>query len=253
MRADGWGARMNISATGEPLLEDDLRKLEEKLAAQLPPSFRKFLRDYNGGVPDPRHFRWGRGAYQDSSVRFFFHLWSEKPADPYSIEWNLATYQGEDERIPRDLLPIASDEGGNRVCIGITGTRRGKIFFWDHERESESNPDSAVKQVKPSFPAFIKSLHTPEEDIEGNIWDSMNAGDYERLGRLFDEGLSPDYVFIHHRLTLLEYSAMYRETTLTELVLRKGARKNIQNALRIAIERGNTVSESLIREAIGSD
>lgn len=244
---------MNISEAREPLSEDDLRRLEEILGVQLPSSYREFLRDCNGGIPDPRHFRWGRGAYQDSAVQSFFHLWSEKSADPYSIEWNLATYQGEEERIPRDLLPIACDDGGNRVCIGITGPRRGKVFFWDHERESESNPDSAVKQVKPSFPAFIKSLHTPEKDPEFDVWLCLNKSDYEQLGKLIDEGLSPDYVFIHHRLTLLEYSAMFRNPTLTELVLRKGARKNIQNALRIAVERGNTVSESLIREAIGPD
>ncbi len=46
-----------------------------------------------------------------------------------------------DERIPADLIPIADDANGNAICIGWTGEREVKIYFWDHEDELDENGD----------------------------------------------------------------------------------------------------------------
>ncbi|KGR82243.1 SMI1/KNR4 family protein [Lysinibacillus odysseyi] len=39
------------------------------------------------------------------------------------------------DRIPASIVPIAEDYAGNLICIGISGDREGKIYFWDHENE----------------------------------------------------------------------------------------------------------------------
>ena len=48
------------------------------------------------------------------------------------IEENFDAYGA---RISSDLLAFANDQFGNEICIGITGERLGKIYFWDHEED----------------------------------------------------------------------------------------------------------------------
>jgi hypothetical protein len=68
----------------------------------------------------------------------------------------VAHYRG---RIPAWLLPIAADEGGNAICVGLRGEGRGRIYFWDHEREGEGeDPEMAVTAIAPSFSVFCDGL-----------------------------------------------------------------------------------------------
>ena len=53
-------------------------------------------------------------------------------------------------RIHSDLLPIGEDPGGNIICLGLKSKRRGKVYFWDHERE-EMPPDDAPPDWEPGY------------------------------------------------------------------------------------------------------
>jgi hypothetical protein len=37
-------------------------------------------------------------------------------------------------RMRCDLVPIATDPGGNMICLDVPGDARGKVFFWDLRR-----------------------------------------------------------------------------------------------------------------------
>jgi hypothetical protein len=84
---------------------------------------------------------------------------------PKRLDLACETY---DERIPSDLIPIAYDAFDNNICIGWTGERKGKVYFWDHEDEIDENgclryDDCIVFLVANSLQEFLDSLMTHEE------------------------------------------------------------------------------------------
>ena len=241
---------LQIVSKSQPVANEDIIELEEYLSVSLPDAYKEFLLRYNGGVPTPNCFRWRESSYQDSTIRQFFHIWADKADDIYSIEWNCANYQNDILRIPGELLAIGSDTSGNNVCIGIRGEAYSKIFFWDHEKEGTGNLQDTVTLVSESFDAFLNSLQSYETDQEDDFWFYLSKRDYEAISKLFQQGLSSDHVLKHHKLTLLEYSCMYHDPILTELILNNGAHKDIIKALEIAKSRSNEMSAQLIQEVI---
>jgi len=132
--------------------------LEARLGTSLPEEYRQFLLEFNGGRPSPACFRLASrtGPYSDSVVDWFL---SVHDADESNIGTVLSWLEG---RRPRALLPIAIDPGGNYVMLGIDGDVRGKVYFWDHDREPQNEQDwSNIDLIADSFDAFLRGL-TPE-------------------------------------------------------------------------------------------
>jgi cell wall assembly regulator SMI1 len=128
-----------------------LRAFEAQIGATLPEDYRAFLIAYNGGAVSRTHFHISE-AEGDSTLASFYGLhdgptWAR-------LDAAFADYRG---RIPAWLLPIAADEGGNAICLGLTGEDRGRIYFWDHECEGAA-PDIAVTRIAPSFRVFCDHL-----------------------------------------------------------------------------------------------
>ncbi|MGL5784970.1 MAG: SMI1/KNR4 family protein, partial [Alphaproteobacteria bacterium] len=74
------------------------------------------------------------------------------------------------ERIPLNTIPIANDQNGNLVLLSVKGSDRGKIYFWDHEMEADTDhgetPDySNLTLVADSFDEFIQNLKS-EDDLD---------------------------------------------------------------------------------------
>ena len=135
--------------------EDRVRALEARLGRCLPDDYREFLLRHNGGRPEPRLFRIPKrgGAYTNSTVDWFLSLHDGQNSN---LEKDLHTLR---DRIPPDTLPIADDPFGNVILIGLHDHQRGKIYFWDHEEEPESQPDwSNVVQIADSFDQFMREL-----------------------------------------------------------------------------------------------
>ena len=85
-----------------------------------------------------------------------------------SLAWARACYAG---RIPVDLLWIMGDPFGNAICLGVGGTHRGRIYFWDHEMEPD--PDSwdgqvdtagNVSLIAGSFAEFVAGLRPTSDE-----------------------------------------------------------------------------------------
>ena len=142
-----------VQVEAEPTNEAAIATFEAKRGFRLPGDYREFLLTANGGKPDPCAFQLAlrSGPYTDSLVHWFHALGDDLESIADEMH----------RRIPPELLPIASDPGGNLVCIGVEGDARGKVYFWDHEHEVYPTGWSNVDLVADSFDAFLRGL-TPE-------------------------------------------------------------------------------------------
>lgn len=140
------------------LAEADLAAFEAKWDVKLPAQYRKFLRNYDGGYPDPTgfNFKSGKGG---SALSCFFGV---KQNVDLSLDDALRTFK---DRIPQRFFPVADDQGGNLICISLFGEDHGKIYFWNHELEADETqgftPETTnnLILVADSFDEFIEGLH----------------------------------------------------------------------------------------------
>ncbi len=143
----------------EPASEARVAALEARLHCQLPEQYRSFLLTYNGGRVSPAGFVFAErtGPYTDSLVHALYSLYD---GDLCNLQKALLSRNG---RMPDGVIPIGNDPGGNAICLVLTGDRRGQVWFWDHEREPETQPDwSNMDLIAPSFDAFMRGLTADE-------------------------------------------------------------------------------------------
>ncbi len=143
-----------------PLIDESaVVSLEAALGSGLPTDYRQFLLAKNGGEPANPVFRvsgTGKG-YGDSAVRYFFGI-ADKST--FSLKYKYEIYSGAG-RIAKEMLPIATDAGGNLVVLAIAGEQAGKVFFWNHDIEGVAdNPASAehLALLANSFDEFCDGL-----------------------------------------------------------------------------------------------
>jgi len=132
----------------------EISRFEGTIGAALPESYRAFLRTHNGGQPKPSTFSFmaNGGERENDSVQYFFGLHSGRIG---SSEKKLAIYRN---RIPDDFFPIGTDSFGNLLLMATGNESHGKIYFWDHEQESEPPTLKNISLIETSFAAFIASL-----------------------------------------------------------------------------------------------
>jgi hypothetical protein len=117
--------------------DEEVRRYESELKISFPEIYRKFLLQYNGGVPEPALFtvsRWGK-----TLVNRFFGI-SKNDPDDFIIR-NAAVRR----RLPGNSFAIADDPGGNTIILIYDGPNKGKIYFWDHEEESGPTGEDASR------------------------------------------------------------------------------------------------------------
>jgi cell wall assembly regulator SMI1 len=131
--------------------EESLIRLESEIGHLLPQEYRQFLKDLNGGAPDPSGFIFEtKDGQSDSSVRYFLTL--DQNEKNYSLKVFLSRYKN---RIPEGVIPIGCDSFGNLILIDLGARAVGSVYFWDHEKESmgKSTWDN-VSTVSSSFNEF---------------------------------------------------------------------------------------------------
>ena len=142
-----------------PLLQKKFGEFEKQAHITLPKDFRNFLLQYNGGQPIPSFF-WIKPQEDGSSVHQFYGL----HGGPAYL--SLETFAGKERYgIPESMLPIGDDRTGNYICIGISSTNFGKVFFLDHDKHPFHNPNSleGVTELADSFSEFLCSLEERPE------------------------------------------------------------------------------------------
>lgn len=153
---------VELTLDTQPATEEAVVALEKLIGSRLPEDYRRFMLRYNGGTPEPATFHFVEKPYGESTsdaVRAFLSL-----GDPeyYGLDNSLHTYT---DRIPQGTIPIADDDGGNLVLLGVSGTDdagqaiRGKVYYWFHELEPQDPLDwSNVSPIADSFDAFMRAL-----------------------------------------------------------------------------------------------
>lgn len=153
---------LEIITSQSRLTESALDTLAKEIGATLPADYGKFLLTYNGGSPNKRLFAVLGNPYDEHALlRYFLALDSDEFTD---IRRFRDVYQIHARRIPSHLLPIASDEAGNVICIAIQGKAYGSVYYWDAEDEQdelsgEQEPyDENIYLLAQSFTEFLDSL-----------------------------------------------------------------------------------------------
>ena len=143
-----------------PLVDESaVASLEATLGYALPSDYRQFLLTKNGGEPaNPVFNIFGVGkGYSNSSVRYFFSI-SEKSTFSLKYKYEIYARAG---RIAKEMLPIATDAGGNLVLLAIAGEQMGKVFFWNHDVEGLTDDPASTEHlafVANSFKEFCDRL-----------------------------------------------------------------------------------------------
>lgn len=129
-----FGFRRSKRLAWTPPNDDDFLRLETLIGGKLPDEYRYFLHQYGSTILGDEDFEiaapivepcpWGVSTNPE-----YFH--ALRNDDPDSVEERLRTYKG---RIPKGVLAIVSDAGGNEVCLDVAGEFPGSVWFWDHEQ-----------------------------------------------------------------------------------------------------------------------
>ena len=142
------GSRRSKRAPWSAPAEQDVQRLEAAVGGPLPSDYRYFVERYGAVIlgtddlkvesPIIEPCPWG----QTTRSEYFYPLLSEHPN---SLETKLQTYK---DRLPRGVIAIVPDAGGNQVCLDVAGTFPGTVWFWDHEqRWFTGNLEAAAKEL----------------------------------------------------------------------------------------------------------
>lgn len=133
----------------------DVENFEAETGLIFPESYREFLLIHNGGIPD--NSRISIPGHKARIIQSFYAL--TNPAKIYTIRYLVETYK---DRIPKEMLPIANDPAGNLFLINAgSGRDYGKIYFWNHEQESDAETQPYYENiyfVSDSFSDFLNNL-----------------------------------------------------------------------------------------------
>lgn len=131
-----------------PFNEVHITQLEMRWGQAIPSSYRHFMTTHGGcyfganAVESGVVFPWVTPIPAHISDKPWTHLnlfYGPPAATPTTkdINWQIAALTGS---LPHSLLPIA-DCSGNKVCLGISGSDRERIFYWDRETEPLAEED----------------------------------------------------------------------------------------------------------------
>ena len=118
---------MNILRTSESLpsevVEAKIKVLEQAINTVLPASLKALLMQYNVCKPHRNH-------YKNKKTEFTINKFLGFSANRYDdISTTYDTFIG---RMPEELLPIASVDGGDLLCMN---KETGYVYYWFHEED----------------------------------------------------------------------------------------------------------------------
>lgn len=148
--------------------EADIDTIAREVQQPIPEQYRKFFCAFGGQAPGGYAYFGFLSPHPTMKRGVIDVFFGVIPGDSYDIFWNLQTYKG---RIPSKLLPIASDPGGNIICLSLQGQDLGSVYFWDHSREEDVGGNeepgfSNVYLIARSLDEFINSLEMVPDDDE---------------------------------------------------------------------------------------
>ena len=155
------GMSMKIINGGSKISQDDINDIQEKIGVLFPEDYRKFLLQSNGGETEEDmlydFFDEVTENNNTSVIQEFFSIDGER-MDIYTVYKNLL----DEEAIPRDMIAIASDPGGNIISISLAREDYGTVYFLNHEYEEMDSSYLVKSKIASSFTEFISQLYQDE-------------------------------------------------------------------------------------------
>ena len=144
---------LRTEEAGPKISDSDAAALEKKLSTPLPAGYRKFLLVHNGGRPIPAGFPLMlHGRLEPWRVHFFYAI--RDPEISNDIDWNLKVTK---HTRPKEVIPIASDEGGSGIYLGIGPENYNQVFFGPMPRPG------GIVQLTPIASCFEEFLSNLED------------------------------------------------------------------------------------------
>lgn len=146
-----------IFGSNDSLSLEQVEKFEIENDVKLTELYKSFLLKWNGGKVIPNLFLISE-EQGPSVLNIFYGI-----GDMYD---NLIDFIDiMDERLPLGFIPIGDDPSGNVICLGTKDPYYDKIYFWDHEQESE-NPDdmSNMYFLADDIYEFLDKLYQDPEE-----------------------------------------------------------------------------------------
>jgi hypothetical protein len=136
-------------------LEAAERDLAE-LGHPIPPSYREFLTQQDGGTPVKDRFSFEHEDRTLNEVVEEFLGVGAKAAPAMNL---VRTARILGDRVPRGVLAIADDAFGNHICLDGRDGRDGPVYFWDHEYEGDPPDQANLYEIAPDLETFLSLLH----------------------------------------------------------------------------------------------
>jgi hypothetical protein len=153
--------RIEIRDDRPPVPAEALAAAEARLAElgqQIPPSYKEFLADQDGGKPARGMFSFRQNDREQSDrVRLFYGVADSPNGD---LVGEAETMAG---RLPEGVLPIAGDSFGNLVVLDGRDGSDGPVLFWDHEFETDLPDESDLFWLAPDLSTFLDQLESEPE------------------------------------------------------------------------------------------
>ena len=201
-----------------------LVKFENDLGVKLPSQYRDWLIKYNG-------MGWEKEVFHitdkegDSRIHHVYGL--HDGPDSRRLDITYKVFKG---RIDSHVFPIADDPFGNQVCLGISGNKRKKIYFWDHERELDVDDNPIL--ISDSFNAFLESLQ--DEEYDDHLEEIISTGNIDGLKEGLESGLYSMEALDEYDRTIIERAAIAAQKGIIIFLYNSGA--NLRNSLHYAME-----------------
>ncbi len=131
-------------------IEQNIEKLEKELNIRLSDTYKSFLSNTK------KPFEIGIGledlCYENNdvddedeidfiSIRAFY---GNDKNGFYDLYKSNISFFG---RVPKEFIIIAEDVVGNRICLGINGEYKDKIYYWDMEGEAADGEPAHYKNI----------------------------------------------------------------------------------------------------------
>jgi len=144
---------------GPPLEEREIEAFEKQIGYGLSKEYRNFLLATNGGDPEDAGHFFVREALRQPNVwtrvRFFYGL-RRTDVECWTLKGTLETLWSGEELLAKGLLPVATDDFGNQICLCLKG-EVGSVQFWIHDR------DVPNERLAGSFEEFFEGLKYKSE------------------------------------------------------------------------------------------
>lgn len=133
-----------------PLRLEQLAALEDRVGV-LPEDYRAFILIYGNSRFD--HLV-GKRFPPDRTVFVSSFYGGEGDVDAAcTLAWAMKVYEG---RMPTSAIPIAECAEQGEICLVVSGSERGKIYFWDRSNEWVASEDKTATLPEIQFQNMTK-------------------------------------------------------------------------------------------------